>query len=293
MKLPNFLSSNDFVRIKRAMGIPHDKLGRIRALEVRRVGVSWEEIRQLDGEGLEVEKHEVIPLPDGTLSYKDRRILLYIRDVSQYGGSYKEPKFHISDCAVLKKMREHRRFGRYVIASREDGLFQLNYVDSGRREDKHLDVCQNCLDKLKYKGFELAMRPGTRREAVHKFSIQEFFESYPKNLHHSMPLYTDWTAPTNDYTDDFAEISIAYREKANWTCENIECGIRLADSELRRYLEVHHINGQKNENQHENLKALCIRCHALQPFHGHVSASLRYKQFLPIWEQWRRSHARR
>src|SRR6476661_7836031 len=100
MKLPNFLLSDDLNHLKIAMGIARNKFGNLRAIEVRRDGATRDEIRRLAEDGLEVDKEDVVPLPDGTLSYKDRRVLLYIRDISQYGGNYSEPRFHFSNCTT-------------------------------------------------------------------------------------------------------------------------------------------------------------------------------------------------
>ncbi len=66
MKLPNFLDVADLNRLKSAMGIPRNKIGNLRGIEVRRLGATREEIRQLREEGLEVDKQDVIALPDGT-----------------------------------------------------------------------------------------------------------------------------------------------------------------------------------------------------------------------------------
>ena len=285
MKLPNFLELNDLIRLKSAMGIPRNKLGNLRTVEVRRVGATREEIRQLAEEGLEVDQQDVVALPDGTLSYKDRRVLLYIRDIARYGGNYSDPRFHFSNCTTLRQMRENFRFGRFVIASRDDGLFQLHYIDSDHKADKRLDVCQNCLDHLNFDGFRLGMRPDLRRAAVQGFSVVDFFARYPRTLHHSIPTYTDQSAPTNDYSPDFSFISRAYREKQNWTCET--CGILLSKDLMRRYLHVHHINGLKNENGDANLKAVCIYCHALEPSHGHITAMRQYREFEATWQRWR------
>jgi hypothetical protein len=287
MKLPNFLVSDDLVRLKSSMGIPRNKLGDLQAIEIRRGRTTPEELRQLGEEGLEVDKEDVLPLSDGTLSYKDRRILLYIRDISHYGGNYSEPKFHFADCATVGQMRENLRFGRFVIADHENGIFELRYVNSGRRDKKRLRVCQNCLDRLNYKGFQLNMRPDARRAAVRDFSIPDFFTAYPKTLHHSIPTYTDQTAPTNDYSPDFSLISRAYRQKRNWICET--CAIPLSKDVLRRYLHVHHVNGLKNENHEANLKSVCVHCHALEPSHGHVKAMRQYREFEATWQRWRQT----
>lgn len=287
MNLPDFLTFDDLIRLKKAMGLPSNKLGKLGNVHVRRVGATIHEIRQLAEEGLEVDKQDVIPLPDGTLSYKDRRVILYIRDISQYGGNYADPRFHFSDCATLRQMRENLRFGRFVIATRDDGQFQLHYVDSGRRTDKRLDVCQNCLDRMKYKGFQLGMQADVRRAAVQVFSIADFFAAYPKTLHRFVPAHTDQTAPTNNYSSDFSLVSSAYRHKHNWTCET--CRIPLSRDLLRRYLHVHHINGLKNDNEEANLKAVCVHCHASEPSHGHVMAMRQYREFEATWQRWRQT----
>jgi len=289
MKLPNFLVSREMLRLKRAMGIADDKLGNVREISVRRDKADREEIRRLAEDGLEVDIDAVQPLEDGTLSYKDRRVLLYIRDVAQYGGEYSDPRFHFANCSTVRQMRANLRFGRYVIASRDDGMFHLHYVTSGRRTDKRLDVCQNCLTGLSYKGFQHGMAVDAKRDAVVNFSIAEFFMAYPKILHHTIPAHTDRTSPTNDYSADFAQVSLRYRQLRSWQCE--ACGIDLARKEMQRYLHVHHINGLKNENHEGNLKAVCIRCHALEPMHGHVTAMRQFREFEPIWTRWRKSEA--
>ena len=147
---------------------------------------------------------------------------------------------------------------------------------SGRRnKDKHLDVCQNCLDRLNYKGFQLGMRTDVRRAAVQDFSIADFFSIYPKTLHHSTPSFTDQTAPTNDYSADFALISRAYRQKQNWVCES--CGISLSKIIMRRYLHVHHINGLKKSKSGRKLEGCMYplsRHGAIAwPCHGDASIS--------------------
>jgi len=284
MKLPNFLDFERFLRLKRAMGIPPNQLGSVRAIDLRPGKADSKEIKQLATEGLEVDITDVVPLEDGTLSYKDRRVLLYIRDVSQYGGQYSDPKFHFSNCAKLQEMRASLRIGRYVIASRDDGLFFLHYITNGRRTEKKLDVCQKCLSYIRFNGFNFSMPSEDRYEAVKKFSISDFFERYPKSLHTHTPAYTDKTAPTNDYSKDFSTISSRYRQQKDWRCER--CAIDLSDDNLRRFLHVHHINGEKSQNHDTNLEALCVCCHSLEPMHSHMKAMLQYREFEPVWRQW-------
>ena len=86
---------------------------------------------------------------------------------------------------------------------------------------------------------------------------------------------TDKKAPLNVYSIDWDEISQKYREQQNYTCEN--CQINLSHS--KKYLHVHHINEVKSDNDFNNLKVLCIKCHAEQPNHEHLKKELDYKQF--------------
>lgn len=284
MKLPDFRKFEKLVRVKVAMGIPPNQLGDIPAVEVRRAGLTQDNYRKSAEEVLEVEIGDVEPLPDGTLSYNGERVILYIRDVANYGGDYSNPKFHVADCVTLQSMREAQRGSRYVRASRYDGKFQVHYVNDGAWETIRLDVCQHCLRRLDYKGFQ-RKRKNKRNAAVQEFSIKEFFEVYPKSLHHVMPDYTDLTAPVNDYSPDFSAISRAYRQERNWICE--VCGISLSGENMRHFLQVHHINGLKNDNGSGNLKAVCVHCHASEPSHGHLKAMRQYREFEEIWRRWR------
>jgi 5-methylcytosine-specific restriction endonuclease McrA len=61
-----------------------------------------------------------------------------------------------------------------------------------------------------------------------------------------------------NYTPDWPQISLMIRQAANHRCTN--CGHK--DMPKTRYqLEVHHIDADKLNNSHDNLVALCLRCH--------------------------------
>ena len=62
------------------------------------------------------------------------------------------------------------------------------------------------------------------------------------------------------YTKNWEMISKAYRELHNYTCER--CGLHIENSFDQQYIHVHHRNGNKADNQRENLECLCLRCHA-------------------------------
>ena len=58
------------------------------------------------------------------------------------------------------------------------------------------------------------------------------------------------------YTRDWAIVSMNYKEKSNWICE--ECGLDC--SVTKYYLHTHHINNNRYNNSYNNLKAVCRSC---------------------------------
>src|SRR5947207_13249252 len=57
---------------------------------------------------------EIRVLEDGTLAYKDSRVLLHIRDIRpHYRGNPENnlPKFHVADCKTLEMMKKNDRSG--------------------------------------------------------------------------------------------------------------------------------------------------------------------------------------
>ena len=87
-------------------------------------------------------------------------------------------------------MRNKNRFGKYVVATKDDGTFQVNKIGNGRTIDSQharLDICQNCLNALAFDGFSFALPKTARRQLVTDFAIVRFL----KNI---QSLYT-WCAP--------------------------------------------------------------------------------------------------
>src|SRR5262249_42032075 len=155
MKLPDFTLDPSLNELRKAMG------AELHPFEPAPTGdaLTPDEINRLAREGIEIPLGEVDILPDGTLAYKDRRVVLYIRDVRQYQSARLSdndlPRFHVADCETLQGMRANRRYERYVVATRETGEFQINLMHHNRYEqsDRRLNVCQNCLAKLNWNNF--------------------------------------------------------------------------------------------------------------------------------------------
>ena len=280
MKLPNFYNFEPLNILKHRMGIPRDRYGTLN-IEIRAPRLSAESLQKLGKEGLDVSFSQMQFLDDGTVAFEGRRVLVYIRDRSQFSGL---PKFHFASCSTLVAMHSNQKIDKYVVATRMDGWFDINVTGFGgkTKTTSHLAVCKNCLAHLNYKGYYHSLPKATKAKLVSNFSIPEFFDQYSNSLIDNIPTFNSDNAPINDYSDNWDHISLAYRESVNWTCENEQCGRELSQSHLRQYLHTHHLNGKKYDNKRANLMALCIECHAEQPDHAQLKASPHYTAFVAL-----------
>lgn len=238
-------------------------------------------LEKLGTDGLEIGSLTEIKVePDGTLSYKGKRVVIYIRDVKQYKDDQSLPKYHLAFCSTLDTMRQHNRWHRYVVANRDDGTFIVNFVgDQTTSKPLRLAVCQNCLAHIGWEGYYYSMARDAKQNLVSQFTLARFFEKYPKDLLSVIPTHTVETAPLNDYPEDWGMISETLKSKRGYKCE--KCGHELKGA-LRKYLHVHHKNGNKADSGRENLEVLCIRCHAEAPMHSHMRSSRDYSEFINL-----------
>ncbi len=281
MILSNFLEDPFFNNLRFQMGAPLSSL--FKAVQVRR-GIDPVELEQLGKEGVDVFFDQVKVEPDGTLSYKGIRVSVYIRDINvmrdRQVAQESFPRFHLAYCSTLEFMRRRNRWQRYVVATRDDGNFQINLID-GRRVNsriERLNVCQNCLALLQWNGFSYyEMNRENRKLIVNNFKITQFFERYPRDILTVRPEHSADTAPLDDYTEDFGFISERLKRERGFRCE--KCPLSLSASD-RMWLHVHHKNGCRSDNSPHNLEAVCYGCHANQPMHSHMKSNPRYKEFL-------------
>ena len=246
MKLPDFYSYAPLERLRGLMQADRVSLH----FSVMHERTTSEEQRKLSESGIIIEYlDDICELEDGTLAYKDRRILLYIRDVETY-----EPRFHVSWCAKMDDMKTKGRFERYVISNNTDGVFEVRYKKNNYQpKQRRLKVCQYCLDKLRYDGFVWkGLGTEERKDKVGRFQLQAFFSKYPISPLNSKPKprHTSGTAPLNKYSSGWERISKSYRAAKNWRCE--ECGKDC--SKNKEELHTHHINGVKSDNREKKFE---------------------------------------
>jgi hypothetical protein len=287
MKLPNFLDWAELNALRLRMGAL--ELGDVR-LTPDPNRLTEAELERLVHGGLDVSGNDVRVLPDGTLAYKDSRVLVYIRDVSSYKQARDDglPRFHLANCDTLQQMRRDNRYERYVVAARQDGLFEVNFIEQGRAvrsSPERLRVCQNCLGMLAFDGFRRDMSKAARERKVAQFRLEDFFKKYPRALFLQTPANRSDSGPLNVYPADFEELSKRIKDERGWRCEGSGCGVVLSDRSLRRYLHLHHANGLKYDSRPENLILLCLVCHAEEPLHSHMKRLPEYEAFRRIRER--------
>ena len=275
MRLPDFTDDAGLIALRRSMGA--EAPGSF-SPSYRPEKLTLTELEQLATDGMDVSIDDVVVLDDDTLSYKDNRVLVYIRDVRDQND---DPRFHVADCTTLQWMRQINHFGRYVVTNRDDGRFLVNRINNNNKISAceiPLSVCQNCLKILAFDNFSFKLHQSDRKEIVSRFKIARFFEKYPKSLLYWRPTRDAATAPINDYPADFEDISKRIRDRRGWRCER--CRQDFSRAVNREYLHVHHRNGMKNENHEENLQVLCLGCHADEPQHVHLKNLAKYREFV-------------
>ncbi len=190
MKLPDFTEDMGLRALLQSMGASP----RAYVAPASSGQLTSEEIDRLAREGIEIPLDEVRVLEDGTLAYKNQRVVLYIRDQKQYHRSKDDalPKFHVSNCDKLREMRANNRYDRYVVSTRETGRFQINRrlfnATQYKQSEERLSVCQFCLSLLDWKQFKRARKNTlTKREVVSNFSLKEYFDEYGRALFSQLP----------------------------------------------------------------------------------------------------------
>lgn len=226
--------------------------------------------------GIEISLSDVSVNPGEPLLYKGEVVLLYIKDTRNeketlLNSPEKAKRYHVSDCQTLQRMRVQNRFERYVVTNNASGVFKVVALDwrTQKREEIEADlkVCKDCLVSLDYQGYAKENQTGKKR-IWSEFQIEIFLNQHSPSFS-EVPRYNDNTEPQGGYQDDWAEISKKYRESNNWTCE--ECGVQLESH--KGLLDTHHINGRTEDNNPNNLKALCKICHNKQPMHSNYRVS--------------------
>ena len=245
------------------------------------------DIKSLDE--LAINNNEILftILPDGTL----QRVNLYIAEqiVGSYDSELKPKyKYHIFKCSTIENMFRAKRQHRYKINTRTDGTFYFRYINLYGRiikeeENEKINICKNCLKKY----FHLINRyynPNEADEYVKKFNLEEFDKKFGSFFGvEDFEKLEDGNSNFNPnvYPKNWRDISKKIRELRDYTCE--KCGFQARNNYEKKFIHVHHINGDKTNNYQVNLQVLCIKCHAnIDAFHRRLKNSPNYKEFIQL-----------
>ena len=162
------------------------------------------------------------------------------------------PKFHILNCKTILDQRARKNFsGHYVFSQKIEKVEDLDGIE------KEITLCKNCLKS------QTTIKNVLRvSEYVHSFILNKDIEANFEDE----DLPEDKIFEDTAYTADWDIKSQSYRISVRFTCES--CGIRLNENYADGYfLETHHKDGNKSNNDSSNLKALCTLCHANMDVH--------------------------
>lgn len=224
-------------------------------IEVDKTKSKFEPPPKIRVEISQFELNEKIEISDTGIYYKDgnKKIkgFLYIPifDPQLWAskGWNDMPRFHITNCDTISKQKRRSNFnGHYVFSS--EPVTDLSGADGIKKDILLCGYCRR-MDGLDSK--------------INSTSYYEDYllDSFNKGNFYEEDLPEEIDVDKYGYTPDWDETSRLYRIKKNFTCEN--CGIDLNISYSDGYyLETHHINGNKTDNNDSNLKCLCVLCHS-------------------------------
>ena len=154
------------------------------------------------------------------------------------------PKFHVTECTTIIQQKNINNFnGRYFWHN--SNIVDLVDFDTGKKfNNVVLDLCSNCRTKANISNYR------NTEGFYNLLDIQTPLTNRNENA--ELDIY--------GYTKDWQRISKLYRTKVNFTCEN--CKIIIINNYDKRFLEVHHKNGDKLNNSDINIECLCVLCHS-------------------------------
>jgi hypothetical protein len=175
--------------------------------------------------------------------------------LSEYRSlSYGNPRAHLWHCKTLEEIGTQR----YRFTFQKKVTF---YCKEQREwlDEQELPICKNCKTDLRTRQQDI----GPYLEEMNR-CLFDYYNGEHMNL--------------DGYPIRWGYMSKIYRESRKFTCES--CGFQAKDPSDRRFLQVHHINGDKRDNELKNLKCLCIECHAqVDEHHTKLKSNKLYREF--------------
>ena len=218
----------------------------------------------------------------GVLIYNGQPVFAYIRDHT-IGGPYDTPeemrKLHFTVCQTLQEMDKTGRFQRYRVTNRQDNRYVIDVMhgwNNTMEKNVPLYPCQHCLKCSGYRCFDWRMTASEKKGIIQKFDAKEAY----RLMRRQFDAFNDAIKErklksatlSSSYPKNWKALSQKCRERSNYTCG--QCGVCLKSNP--RYLDAHHIDGDKTNIHHDNLTCLCKLCHAEKHPHYVPSADCRH-----------------
>jgi hypothetical protein len=190
----------------------------------------------------------------GNIEYREDGIY-YILDGVPYKGylylkvpdinSYGYPKFHVVECQTIREQKRGNRFrGRYFWHN--SNVVELHDRETGIiHRDVELSICQHCRRQV-------AQDIDTTQDFFDQFEVEDTIEETVRT-------------GIGGYTLNWKKISALFRSSKNYQCER--CTLQVESNSDKRFMHVHHKDGNKTNNKSSNLESLCILCHAFEDDH--------------------------
>ncbi|WP_370214947.1 HNH endonuclease [Mesoflavibacter profundi] len=175
------------------------------------------------------------------------------------------PRYHVCQC----KTRDE--YSGFTYASSMPVEVYCRDQKQTLEELQQLKICSNCVSASQ-KGFYSFLAKGK--------PWYEYVLEYANSDNEIANKTQD-----NGYVVMWKQISEAIRERIGFKCEC--CQIILKDEPY--YLEVHHKDYQKTNNSIENLKALCVLCHATvdeRHLKNFKKESLKVEAFIDLYREY-------
>jgi hypothetical protein len=149
------------------------------------------------------------------------------------------PRFHLTRCEKIEELFS----GGYGLYYKWSNNPSNNITDRDTKEiyeDQVLQLCSYCQNSI-----------------IGLNNTEDFFETLETE---DSQLVENIDVDIFGYTLNWQQISKAYRTEKKFTCER--CNIKIVNSYDKRFIHVHHKNGNKLINNKDNLECLCILCHS-------------------------------
>lgn len=242
--------------------------------------ISSDELERLRNGGLEVSIN-CIEVKHGLLEYKGRRVAVYYKPLANASEEPLPARYHFAACNNIMSFKRRPRDRNYFVCTREDGdrraIGELPDVVDSTSLPIPLKACKNC-ERLTTGSprFEFAISEEDLAQLTASFCLSELFQlCTPGRLR---------VLPPDEYTSDWDDVKYEQRKSKHWTCEI--CREDLSDRWLNRFLHVHHIDRNKQNNKPDNLQLLCVQCHASRPGHEIIANGSDYKKYVKIKSTW-------